>query len=328
MAALTARPHGSPVRDVTIQRIRRGAVVAEINTRGAGIRALSVHDVDLVQRYIGESPPGMAGAVMVPWPNRIDGGRWMFDGSVQQLEITDPEFYSALHGLLTSTDYLVDDQSASSVTLSAPIRNAIGYPFELATSVRYSLTETGVGVRHRITNHGTRSAPVAIGTHPYLRVGDAEPISLAVRVPAGLIATLDDRHLPLGWESVAGTTFDLRNGVPLCEIPRHASFGGFDRSGAGLLEMALTDQKGNQTVLWADESFDWAQVWVTDSFAGPEGGLTAIALEPMTAPPNSLASGEGLNWIEPGGTWDALWGIDYRPRADDSFVQAFHDDSL
>lgn len=145
---------------------------------------------------------------MVPWPNRIDGGRWMLDGSVQQLEITDREFYSALHGLLTSTDYLVDDQSASSVTLSAPIRNAIGYPFELVTSVRYSLTETGVGVRHRITNQGTRSAPVAIGTHPYLRVGDAEPISLAVRVPAGLIATLDDRHLPLGWESMAGTTLE------------------------------------------------------------------------------------------------------------------------
>ena len=47
-------------------------------------------------------------------------------------------------------------------------------------------------------------------------------------------------------------------------------------------------------------------MFVTDKFPGRD---CAVALEPMTAPANALNSGEGLRWLEPGGTFSAEWGI-------------------
>lgn len=37
----------------------------------------------------------------------------------------------------------------------------------------------------------------------------------------------------------------------------------------------------------------------------------AIALEPMTAPPNALNSGTDLIWLEPGVSWSGSWGVRY-----------------
>jgi aldose 1-epimerase len=34
-----------------------------------------------------------------------------------------------------------------------------------------------------------------------------------------------------------------------------------------------------------------------------------VAIEPMTAPADSLNTGEGLRWLEPGEEWIAAWGI-------------------
>ena len=36
-----------------------------------------------------------------------------------------------------------------------------------------------------------------------------------------------------------------------------------------------------------------------------------MAIEPMTAPPDALNSGDGLRWLSPGDTWEARWGIQY-----------------
>ena len=44
------------------------------------------------------------GTVLVPWPNRIAGGRYVDGGVARQLEITEPETGSALHGLATGVD--------------------------------------------------------------------------------------------------------------------------------------------------------------------------------------------------------------------------------
>ena len=46
-----------------------------------------------------ELPPGGAGQLLAPWPNRIDGGRYVFDGTGFQLALTEPEHANAIHGL-------------------------------------------------------------------------------------------------------------------------------------------------------------------------------------------------------------------------------------
>ena len=83
---------------------------ATVSQHGASLRRLSVDGSDLVQRTDAwngsdERPPGAAGTVLVPWPNRVAGARWSLDGVEHQLEVSEPELGHALHGLLADTVY-------------------------------------------------------------------------------------------------------------------------------------------------------------------------------------------------------------------------------
>jgi aldose 1-epimerase len=60
-----------------------------------------------------------------------------------------------------------------------------------------------------------------------------------------------------------------------------------------------------------DDDWEYLQVFTTDIYPGPDGPNTAIAVEPMTAPPDALNSGLGLRWLEPGELWEGSWGLRY-----------------
>ncbi|MCU1409744.1 MAG: aldose epimerase [Rhodoglobus sp.] len=279
---------------------------AVVSEHAASLRRLTVDGVELVRGTLDEQPPLGAGMVLVPWPNRVEEGRWPLDGRMQQLELTEPELGNANHGLLTDTRYAPVAASPDGVTLAAAVDGGDGYPFELDTSVEYRLVGPGIRVTHRITNRSDRPAPVAIGAHPYLRLGDSPVGELVLTIEADRALDLDERHIPRGSFDVAGTQFDLRRGRSVADAVPHACYTAL-RTYDGLVMHRLRAPDSREVQLWADEVFAYAQVYVTPEFPGAEGG--AIAVEPMTAPPNALRSGEGLRWLEPGETWTASWGI-------------------
>ena len=59
------------------------------------------------------------------------------------------------------------------------------------------------------------------------------------------------------------------------------------------------------TTLWWDEAITAVQVFTVDKLVdGP-----AVAIEPMSCPPDAFNSGTGLIRLVPGATWTAEWGI-------------------
>jgi Aldose 1-epimerase len=67
---------------------------------GAGLRELLFGDRPVIAGYgPDELPPGGAGQLLAPWPNRIDGGRYTFGGAELQLALTEPAYGNAIHGL-------------------------------------------------------------------------------------------------------------------------------------------------------------------------------------------------------------------------------------
>jgi aldose 1-epimerase len=286
-----------------------GLVEASINPIAASLRSLTVGGRALVQTYLGDPPPLQAGAVMVPWPNRIDRGEWVLNGETMRLDINEPALDNAIHGLLQESAYRVETQHEASAALAARIDPVPGYPFTLDTEVHYQLTERGVGVTHRIRNGSDCAAPVALGAHPYLRCGRWDVHELHLQLPADTALLLDVRHLPNGSMPVAGTAFDLNEKTPVPDAVPHASYTDL-MTVDGQREFSLHAPDGRRTVLRAEERFRWAQVYIVPDFPGPYGAVNAIALEPMTAPPNSLADGTDLKWIAPGDVWELRWGIE------------------
>lgn len=292
----------------SLHELHSGSARATVSEYAAGLRGLEVHGTAVVHGGSEPSPPMSAGVVLVPWPNRVDGGMWEHDGRLQQLELNEPELGNANHGLLSETRYRVASVDTNALRLEAPIRGRPGYPFHLETAVEYRLVADGVRVHHEITNAGERTAPVAVGAHPYLRIGNAPSRDLEIRIRASAMLDLDERNIPNGVSSVVAAGCDLRDWMPLDDVVRHGCFAALELSD-GLVRHGLRDRSGVEVELWADAAFGFAQLYVTDALPGLGTGELAVAIEPMTAPPNALRSGIGLTWLEPGERWSAEWGI-------------------
>ncbi|WP_218020386.1 aldose 1-epimerase family protein [Nocardia sienata] len=285
-------------------------VRAEIGTVAAVLRGLTVGGVAVTEPVPAEAMPPMgAGIVLAPWPNRVRDGIWILDGLPQQLDITEPARSNAIHGLLRNTAYEVRELSAAAVTLGALIPPQHGWPFLLDTWVRYELCSDGLAVTHGVLNHGDRPAPYAVGAHPYLRVGATPVEDLELTVSATTYFEVDARMNPVAEHPVEGTRYDLRAGVPLSELDLDTPFGGVTPAAAA----RLTAPDGARVELVQDAGWEYLQVFTPREFPRPQGRGLAVALEPMTAPPNALNSGEAVLRLEPGQRWEGGWRIRYTP---------------
>ena len=287
------------------------AVVTEV---AAGIRSLEVDGVALVEAFPEESaPPGAAGIVLVPWPNRVAGGRWTLDGEPQQLDITEPKTGNASHGLLRYTGYRMLESDPHRVVLEARVFPQHGYPFLLSTTVEHRLTADGMTVVHTIVNDSAEPAPVAVGAHPYLRVGEVPPEDLVVTVDATTRFVTDERQIPVAEEPVAGTDADLSGGRRVGDLELDHAFGGLATGEDGLSRQTVRAPDGRGVELWAGPDFAFVQVFTPTKFLGPGGPRRAVALEPLTAPADALNSGTGLRWLAPGERWELAWGLRFLP---------------
>lgn len=297
-----------------------GDLTATITQVAAGLRTLRYGGVDILEPFPEDSTaPSADGIVLMPWPNRVKDGVWELDGVPQRLALTEPSLGNASHGLLRYRPYTLVERSESAVTQAAAIYPEPGYPFILDTTVTHELDTEGLTVTHTVTNRGERSAPVAIGAHPYLRIGDVPATQLTLTVHAGTRFETDDRLNVTGETPVAGTRYDLSEGGIVADLDLNDGFGDL-RTPA---EHVLAAADGRTVTVWGDDAFGYVQVFTHRAFATKEAGEVALAVEPMTAPANALNTGQGLRWVEPGETWTAQWGIRPRGFASDSYLASW-----
>lgn len=291
---------------------------AVINEVGASLRALEIDGVALVQDYPAEiATPMSAGAVLVPWPNRISGARWNLHGEAQHLLVTEPARGHAIHGLLRDVRYVLEEHTECRLVLSATVQSRKGYPFDLATRIEYVLGVDGLSIRHLLENIGEGNAPVAVGTHPYLRVGDVPARELVLTVNANAHLELDPLMIPTGLVTdVAGSATDYRSGRVLGSVSLDDAWTDLMPETGGGSVHSLEAPDGSAVELRMDAAFGFIQVYTTDSFPGLAGPVAAVAIEPMTAPANAFNTGDGLHWLAPGEQWNIGWGIGYRQAAE------------
>ncbi|MBC7403810.1 MAG: aldose 1-epimerase family protein, partial [Microbacteriaceae bacterium] len=263
-----------------------GDAIAVITEVAASLRVLSIGGIELTEPYgVDVVPPFCDGIVLVPWPNRVEDGRWIHEGAAQALDITEPALHNALHGLLRDRPYLLAEHTPEAVTLAATVHPTRGYPFTLDTTVRYELVDDGIRVTHGVVNVGEKRAPYAVGTHPFLRLGEVPTYELTLALAAGTRFETDARLNPIRESSVDGTDYDLRSGRLVAGLDLDDAFGGVTPVD-GVSRHRLTAPDGRFVELWQESDFAYVQVFTTRIFP-KDGGLgTAIAVEPMSAPPN------------------------------------------
>jgi aldose 1-epimerase len=291
-------------------RISAGDFEATVVEVGAALRQYTHEGVDITASFgEDELPPRCCGGVLMPWPNRIRGGRYRFEGTEFQLPLTEPARRNAIHGLGRWARWSLVEQTEDTVTLAYDIPPQTGWPFQVVVGVTYRLDPlAGLSVTAGANNIGTRRAPFGAGFHPYISVEPGELPNVSLQLPAAELFVTDDAQIPIGTRPVDGA-HDFRRARKLGSLRMDQGFTKLVGDAGRSYAEVRTGTGGAR--IWFDDTFGYLQVFTPDDFAA---GRPAVAVEPMTCAPDAFNTGAGLIVLEPGGHWSGSWGIAPLPR--------------
>ena len=273
--------------------VRGGGYEATVVSVGGGVRGLTYDGRPVLLGY-GEDEAAHAGIGqhMFPWPNRITDGTYIFEGAGQQLYLTEPARRNAIHGLTRWANWerIDDGTDPGHVEVGHRLHGQPGYPHQLDLRLAYRLDD-GLTVTASATNVGASAAPYGYGTHPYLSVGRLIDECVLEFGAAEWLEVSTERMTPIGLAPVDGSPYDFRTGRAIGSLDIDNAFTGL---GGGSWSVTLTDpDSGARSVLTGDTP--WLQL-----YTGGAIGRTALAVEPMTCPPDAFITGQNLIVLKPG----------------------------
>ena len=282
------------------------AVVVEV---GGGLRTYSAAGRQLLDGYQADQIRRSGrGQVMIPWPNRLRDGSYDFGGRRHQLPLTEPSNGNAIHGLVRWAAWTIAERETNRVVMQHTLHPQPGYPYSLALSIEYALSDTGLRVHTTATNVGPDPCPFGSGAHPYLTVGTATVDPVILRAPVRTVLHSDEHGIPTGSAPVDGTEYDFRQPRPIGSTILDNAFTDLERDENGLARVELRHPDGEvELSLWVDETYRYLMLFTGDPL--PDVARRSIAVEPMTCPPNAFRTGEHVIRLEPGESATGTWGI-------------------
>lgn len=213
------------------------------------------------------SPTDMACFSLVPFSNRIAGGRFTFQGRSVTLP-PNPGFSHAIHGHGWTAPWTVEERVDWAARLSYH-HQADAWPWRYSAFQTIALDDDGLIVTLDLVNDSDSDMPAGLGFHPYF------PKPPGTRVTAGLTGMWesDDSVLPRA-RAPLPITLDFPAGVAMDD--------------GVILDHGFTGWNGLATVMWTDGAAEGTSVSIVAD--GPFGHLIVYApardsflcLEPVT----------------------------------------------
>lgn len=250
--------------------------------------------------------------LLFPFPNRIRGAKFDWDGKTYDLSAVHQDGKgNAIHGLVVDRPWRVVEQSSDSVvgqfqlSVDAPDRRGL-WPADFLIEVGYNLQYEGLRCEIRVVNPDHVPLPWGFGTHPYFRV----PLALAsargeclIQAPAAAQWDLID-CLPTGSRQPVSGTKDLREGQKLDGLKLDDVLTDLTNEDNRITSFVMDPQAGLQVLQVTDAAFRELVVYTP-----PHG--RSVCLEPYTCVTDALnlharGGDSGLQILAPGAeylTW-------------------------
>lgn len=243
-------------------------VVVEV---GGGLRTYRVGGRDILDGYGPHEVCGSGrGQPLIPWPNRLAGGRYRFDGTDHQAAVDEVTTGNAIHGMTRWRSWEVTQMGEAEAVMGLALRPSPGYPFSLGLTIRYTVDDDGLAVTTTARNDGPDPCPYALGFHPYLDAFGGRVDDLELQAPGQARYVADDRGIPTRREMV-DDGWDFRQGRAIGERQLDTCFTLLARDEEGRATVTLTDPATGRAVrLWMDEAFAYLMLFTGDAIAEPD----------------------------------------------------------
>ena len=253
--------------------------------------------------------------ILFPWPGRVAGACFTFEGREYRLPVNDPAHGHAIHGLACERAFRVMRRGPCFVTAIldssdyADLNSIWPWPFVL--EIDYEVGK-GLRLKARITNSGDLVMPFGFGAHPYFHaplnpkgVRDA----MLIELDANARWPLDARLIPTGDAERLAGKYDLRAPRPLGADTYDDAFRMVPIAGRTSAPRARLIDPSLEIALeiGADPAFGEFVVYAPAE-------RPVVALEPYTCAPdafNLAARGiaAGMRELAPGQTFEAGFEI-------------------
>ncbi|HZK63127.1 MAG TPA: hypothetical protein VFC34_03220 [Puia sp.] len=232
-------------------------------------------------------------AKLSPFPCRIAGARYKFEEKWYEFKNKFKDG-SAIHGLLSDKPFTIvkenaDDHQASVLLEYGYNGEEQGYPFPYLLTVRYTLKEKGLlALESVVTNRSPGRIPIADGWHPYFSIG-GKVDDCELTIDAREILVFDENMVPTGER----TAFDrFSSGARLGTYALDHCF--LPEFHPGRAACTLLNPVNRVAIsFFPDKTYPYLQIYTPDD-------RNSIAIENLSAAPNSLNNGIGLIILEPG----------------------------
>jgi aldose 1-epimerase len=258
----------------------------------------------------GDKRPSSGGnPLLFPFPGRINGAAYSFEGRDYQLEPSDA-FGNAIHGFVFNRPWRVVDQSAA--RLVAEFQASVDdpsildrWPSDFHIRVSYEVRGNELVSVIRYENTGDGSLPCGFGTHAYFRLPLAEGSRVddtIVTAPINEFWELE-KMVPTGRRLPARGDQRLSDGLRLDEHQFDTVFRVARADDDSLVRTRLTDPTSGRVLT---QTFDRV---FTQCVIYTPGHRQAICLEPYTCVPDAIrlaAQGHdtGLQILRPGQSFE------------------------
>lgn len=284
----------------------KGVKFSVIPQFGARVNTLNLRmkkaDLDLISGFKNKeemvSDHLCKSAILFPFPNRLDGGRYQFENKSYQFPINEPEFNTSLHGFLTRSPFEVEkmeyDQKKVHVKLMYEyLGEEEYYPFPFTFTVSYKIdADSNFKVKFKVENTGGKNMPIGLGWHPYFNTtGWTKQVRL--KLPAANEIEINERLLPTG---VINSFEKFRTTEPLADEKYDACL----ELNQEEWETQLVSQENSQIGIniKADNNFRYLQIYQPP-------GSSLLAIEPVTCNIDAFNNTMGLVILEPAGIYKA-----------------------
>lgn len=248
-------------------------------------------------------------AKLFPFVNRLNNGRYHYQGNEYQLPANFPwSDQHAVHGLLYNQAFTLVNQQANTELAQVQLcyetkQLHSGFPFAFKLEIIYSINTQGqLTCETKILNTGQQPFPYADGFHPYFNLGQPLDTCFIQMPTCQKVENTDDlpngkfQHFSQFVNPTCIADVDLNDGFYFSK----------EKNNEQPIEIKLSTQNKQSLIhYWQNDStnngYRFLQLYCPPS-------EETLAIEPMTAPADAFNNHIGFQELHPSQSISLIWG--------------------
>lgn len=236
-----------------------------------------------------------ASAILFPFVNRIENGKYMFLGNQYQLDKNQREEQHAIHGLVYNKPFKLIHWNANKSSAEISLKYIedkppCGFPFKYSLELVYTLTNDSLNLKAMATNIDNKSFPFGVGWHPYFKSEDLYNSFITMESKA--ICVVNERRIPIHLKR-----FDFPRTIQI----ENKEYDDCFVLSSDLINFSTPNYGVNLKVSSAN---NYLQLYIPKE-------RESIAIEPSTSAPNSFNNAEDVKVLKPNEKVEVSWNISY-----------------